>query len=67
MIRGPKHDGDYPDRDLDCQMNLEDALNAIIEEGQQVGWSKVESMNAIEELIVNFRKAYEEDPDPSGD
>lgn len=65
-IKAPKA-GNYPDRQLDCEMALEDALQDIIEEAQTAGWKRTESMDAIESLVANFRKAYDEDPDPADD
>lgn len=66
-INPPRQDGDYPDRELDCQMHLEDDLLSLIEDAQQAGWGKTEILNALDQLIPNIRKAHEEDPDPADD
>ncbi len=66
-INPPRQDGDYPDRDLDCQTHLEDQLLALIEGAQQSGWGKTEILNALDQLLPNIRKAHEEDPDPADD
>jgi hypothetical protein len=64
-ISQPRQDGQYPDRGTDCKQALKLALQDLIEQLQQQGWKIPESMDAIEELIAEFRIAYEEDPDPS--
>lgn len=54
-------------RILDCQEALELELATILDKAQSVGWTQGEAMLAVEELIVAFRKAYAEDPDPAED
>jgi hypothetical protein len=57
----------HPDRDLQCQENIEPAMQEIIARANESGWGTVETMNAMEENLQNLRLAYSEDPDPEED
>ncbi|RYG94081.1 MAG: hypothetical protein EON58_17030 [Alphaproteobacteria bacterium] len=60
-------DGQYPHRSADCKRALKLAVEDLIEQAQQLGWTTPESLDAIEELVAEFRTAYAEDPNPSED
>ena len=64
-ISQPRQDGQYPNIGADCKDALKLDLQDFIERVQQQGWEMPESLDAIEELIAEFRTAYEEDADPS--
>lgn len=49
----PKRGGAYPDRDLDCQMAMEDIFRAVAEDAQAAGWSEREVADALIELAHN--------------
>ena len=49
----PKQSGLYPDRDLDCQMAMEDVFQSVAEYGEAAGWSEREVADALIELAHN--------------
>lgn len=49
----PKRAGSYPDRDLDCQMAMEDVFRTVAEYGHAAGWSEREVAEALIELAHN--------------
>lgn len=53
-MNGPKWTGDYPDRELDCQMELEDAFQGVIAKAVANGWGRDESADAMLELARNY-------------
>ncbi|SFH27315.1 hypothetical protein [Ensifer sp. OV372] len=53
MFSPPKRAGAYPDRDLDCQMAMEEIFRAVAEEAQAAGWSEREIADALIELAHN--------------
>ncbi|MCI0998976.1 hypothetical protein HWD97_02655 [Ochrobactrum sp. C6C9] len=52
-MKGPKREGEYDDRDLDCQFQLESSLWELIDLAQEAGWGEAEAANAIIELAMN--------------
>jgi hypothetical protein len=46
----PRYSTPYPDRDLDCQLALEDAFNTLLDLAEKAGWSKTEAAEAFREL-----------------
>ncbi|RYG97174.1 MAG: hypothetical protein EON58_10385 [Alphaproteobacteria bacterium] len=66
-ISQPRQDGQYPDRGTHCKQALGLALQDLIERVEQQGWEIPETLDAIAELIAEFRIAHQEDPDPSAD
>lgn len=61
-ITQPRKDGEYPDRDIDCEEALEASIQDVMQRAQQQGWNRAETMDAIENLIANLRIAYAEYP-----
>ncbi|KSV84524.1 hypothetical protein N183_11905 [Sinorhizobium sp. Sb3] len=53
MFSPPKRSGAYPDRDLDCQMAMEEIFRAVAEEAHASGWSEQEVADALIELAHN--------------
>lgn len=49
----PKSTGLYPDRDLDCQMAMEDVFQSVAEYGEAAGWTEREVADALIELAHN--------------
>ncbi|MBK3745824.1 hypothetical protein G3A39_42460 [Paraburkholderia aspalathi] len=52
-MKSPRHLGNYPDRDLDCQFYLEDEFVRLTDLGESAGWVRVEVLNALFELARN--------------
>lgn len=53
MIDKPRKDEPYPDRDLDCQMAMEDHFKELIEAAERSGWTREEAIDAVAELARN--------------
>lgn len=60
IVIAPKHEGPYPDREIDCQMAIEDALLGILGDAHTVGWSKAEVLSAMIEVADNTALALDE-------
>jgi hypothetical protein len=54
---GPRRDGDYPDRDLDCQFDLEASVINIIDAGRAMGWTTRDVTTALVALADNLMLA----------
>ncbi|MBD9524454.1 hypothetical protein IB262_31715 [Ensifer sp. ENS02] len=50
ILSSPKRGGAYPDRDLDCQMAIEEFFRTVAEKAQVAGWSEREVADALIEL-----------------
>jgi hypothetical protein len=53
-FQAPRHAGAYPDRHLDCQCAIEDALITVIDYAEAAGWNTGEITSAIIELADNI-------------
>jgi len=53
IFASPKRKDSYPDRDLDCQLALEEIFHAVVEEAEDAGWSEREVCDALIELAHN--------------
>ena len=60
MTRSPKHDGPYPDRDIDCQEAIERGFQDLMENVMAAGWTAFEIAEAIESLAMADRLARED-------
>lgn len=60
MIVVPKRNGPYPERDVDCQMAVEDFVLEIVEAGHLAGWGKAEVLAAIIDVADNTSLALDE-------
>ena len=65
MIRSPRAESTGPDRDLECQEQLDVPVMELIDMAVTAGWTTPEVFNALEEVIRNRRLSYAEDPDPA--
>lgn len=54
-IEPPRHDGDYPDRNLDCQEALEDMVQELVGRAEAAGWSMSDIAPALVDLADNLR------------
>ncbi|RWQ35395.1 MAG: hypothetical protein EOS20_19045 [Mesorhizobium sp.] len=52
MIRPPKRQGEYPDREIDCQEAMEPGFQAIVDCMLEVGWTRGEIMRSLRRLIA---------------
>lgn len=59
-IAPPKHNGPYPDRDIDCQQAIENAFQELMENIVAAGWGPLEISEAIGQLAVSDRLARED-------
>ncbi|MHC1549375.1 hypothetical protein [Phyllobacterium sp. K27] len=59
MIVVPKRNGPYPEREIDCQMAVEDAVLAIVEGAHLAGWGKAEVLAAIIDVADNTSLALD--------
>lgn len=59
-INPPKRQDRYPDRDIDCQQAIEDALTEMRLNIQAAGWTPVEIAEAIDSLTMADRRARKE-------
>lgn len=56
-MQGPRFDGDYPDRNLDCQMDLEARVIDIIDTGRTMGCTTRDVTTALIALADNLMLA----------
>ncbi|MHA6688732.1 hypothetical protein [Mesorhizobium sp. A556] len=66
-IKRPRHEGNYPDRNLDCEEAMGAAIRELVDLADNAGWKTPEVLAAIGSAIVHQRIAYSEDPDPTDD
>jgi len=52
MIRPPRYQGDYADREIDCQEAMEPGFQAIVECMLEAGWTRGEVMRSLRRLIA---------------
>lgn len=43
----PRHSGEYPDREIDCQEAISGKLVEAIDEAEAAGWSRIEAAQAL--------------------
>ena len=65
-IEAPKLCENHPDRDLQCQACIEGIMLEIIAEATRKGWEAVETVQAMQEVLMRLRLGFAEglDPDP---
>lgn len=56
----PRVPGNYPDREVECQMAVEPAFQAIIDEAVRNGWERSEVLMALYEVSLAIASAEEE-------
>ncbi|MBZ9844065.1 hypothetical protein [Mesorhizobium sp. CA5] len=52
MISGPRREGDYPDREVDCQEAMEPGFQAIVDCMLEAGWARGEVLRSLRRLIA---------------
>lgn len=67
LVIRPIQDPTHPDRALACEEAMDYALRDIVDAGNAAGWSTLEMLAAIDDVIPHMRRAYEQDPDPADD
>jgi hypothetical protein len=63
----PRHEGNYPDRKLDCEEAMDIAISNALDGAGRAGWTIPEALDAIARVLPQQRKAYALDPDPADD
>lgn len=49
-VSEPKRNGNYPDRNIDCQEAIAGLVVDIIEQAEKAGWTAVEAARAINDV-----------------
>ncbi|TIP22654.1 MAG: hypothetical protein E5X67_36355 [Mesorhizobium sp.] len=52
MIRQPRRQGEYPDREIDCQEAMEPGFQAVVDCMLEAGWIREEIMRSLRLLIA---------------
>ncbi|TIP70597.1 MAG: hypothetical protein E5X53_26425 [Mesorhizobium sp.] len=52
MIRPPRGQGEYPDREIDCQEAMEPGFQAIVDCMLEAGWTRGEIMRSLRRLVA---------------
>ena len=52
MISRPRREGDYADREIDCQEAMEPGFQAIVDCMVDAGWTRGEVMRSLRRLIA---------------
>ena len=66
-LTGPKRQGEYEDRKIDCQWAIENEIALVIDRAQSAGWKVEETLDAVAEIVRHLRQANADDPDPAED
>ncbi|WP_435658065.1 hypothetical protein [Brucella pituitosa] len=51
-MNGPKREGNYPDRGLECQEAVSGKLVEAIDEAEAAGWDRIEASKAMLEVAT---------------
>lgn len=62
-MNGPKREGAYPDRDIDCQEQIAPRLIDILDQAEASGWDRLEAANALAH-VANGIQMGERGTDP---
>lgn len=57
-IEAPKLRENHPDRYLQCQECIEGVMQEIIAEATRKGWESVETVHAMQEILMRLRLAF---------
>ncbi|MDG4890020.1 MULTISPECIES: hypothetical protein [unclassified Mesorhizobium] len=52
MISAPRHEGEYADREVDCQEAMEPGFQVIVDCMLAAGWARGEIMRSVRRLIA---------------
>lgn len=52
MINKPRHNGEYADREVDCQEAMEPGFQVIVDCMLEGGWARGEVLRALRRLIA---------------
>ena len=63
-IEAPKLCENHPDRDLQCQECIEGIMQEIIAEATRQGWESVETVQAMQEVLMRLRLGFAGGLDP---
>jgi len=65
MIKTSNYAVSHEDRHLACQEEVEGPIQVIIDQANMHGWTTIEAITAIEEVLKRLRTANHDDPDPA--
>ncbi|QTN02455.1 hypothetical protein GTN27_04410 [Ochrobactrum sp. EEELCW01] len=51
-MNGPKHEGEYPDRDIDLQEQLAGKLVEALDAAEAAGWDRIDAATAMVEAAI---------------
>lgn len=51
-MNAPKHEGNYPDRDIDCQEQIAPRLIDILDQAEASGWGRLEAAAALVQSAI---------------
>jgi len=54
----PKHSGQYPDRDIDCQEAVANEIRGLIASAKNAGWNEAETADAIARVAHTLIQQY---------
>lgn len=54
-MNGPKHEGKYPDRNIDCQEEMAAKLVEALDDAEAAGWSRLEAAAAMVEAAIGIQ------------
>jgi hypothetical protein len=57
-IEAPKLCENHPDRDLQCQECIEGIMQEIIAEATRKGWESIETVQAMQEVLMRLRLGF---------
>lgn len=46
-MHGPKHQGDYADREIDCQEDVAGKIVEALDEAEAAGWDRLEAAKSL--------------------
>lgn len=62
MIAGVEHSAGSPEREGECQKDIEPLVRQIIGKATVQGWGPIEALNAMEVVLKKLPLTYAEDP-----
>ncbi|RWP51370.1 hypothetical protein [Mesorhizobium sp.] len=60
MVRPPRRQGEYADREIDCQEAMEPGFQAIVDCMLEAGWTRGEIMRSLKLLVAADNVAQKE-------
>ncbi|WEZ83162.1 hypothetical protein P6U16_20170 [Rhizobium sp. 32-5/1] len=64
-IPGPTFEPGDMKRSMECEQHFDLPIRDLIDQAVTAGWTALEALIAIEEVVKEQRQAYQADPDPA--